>query len=120
MDEKFTLEQMKDALEKAAGVIVVAANSLHCSRRTITNYLQRHPELKEFLEDLTETNLDIAVSNVYLGIRQRDKFYTVYYLNNKGGSRGYGKWRNREDSKDVGFEQWLEQLNEAREKYEPK
>ena len=42
---RYTKEQIKDAITKAGGFISIACKSLSCTRKTIYNYLDKYPEL---------------------------------------------------------------------------
>ena len=68
-----------------------AAMKLGTSRSNLHDFIKRHGTwLKPVIEEIKETLLDLAESNVVAGIQNADRAYTLYYLNNKGGKRGYG------------------------------
>lgn len=67
---------------------------LGCSPSTITNYIERHPEIAEAATEIQEERLDIAETVVIRNLGRDDapalQFKAAtYYLRTKGRSRGY-------------------------------
>jgi hypothetical protein len=93
--EKFTQADVIFALEQSAGIRLAAALQLKCSRSTITNYVDRYPEVKAALDEILENQLDIVESKLMKRLRD-DANPSVqanciqFYLKTKGSSRGYG------------------------------
>src|SRR6185437_13234370 len=59
--EKFTHQQVIDALRQCAGVMLPAAEKLGVDRATVWSYCQRHPEIQKALVEIRESHLLIAV-----------------------------------------------------------
>ena len=87
--DKYTVSQIKDALEKAGGFMSVTAEMLGCTRKTIYNYLDRYPELKEVCEDIREKYLDMGESELLKKIKKGSTPELIFFLKTRGKSRGY-------------------------------
>ena len=53
--EKFTHQQVIDALRQCAGVMLPAAEKLGVDRATVWSYCQRHPEIQKALVEIRES-----------------------------------------------------------------
>tara|TARA_R110002020_G_scaffold130044_1_gene291051 strand:+ start:1430 stop:1786 length:357 start_codon:yes stop_codon:yes gene_type:complete len=87
--ERFTVNQMKEALEKAGGFLSVAAEMLGCTRKTIYNYLDRYSELKEVCEDIREKYLDLGENELIKKIKKGSTPELIFFLKTRGKHRGY-------------------------------
>jgi len=87
--DKYTVEQVKDALDKSGGFLSVAAESLGCTRKTIYNYLDRYPELKEVCEDIRERYLDIGENELMKKVKKGATPELIFFLKTRGKGRGY-------------------------------
>jgi hypothetical protein len=87
--DKFTVKQVKEALEKAGGFLSIASESLGCTRKTIYNYLDRYSELKEVCEDIRERYLDIGENELLKKIKKGSTPELIFFLKTRGKSRGY-------------------------------
>ena len=86
---KYSLEQIKDAITKAGGFITIACKSLGCTRKTIYNYLEKYPELKEVVADIREHYLDIAEASLIQKVKDGNTPELLFYLKTQGKKRGY-------------------------------
>ena len=86
---KYTLKQIKEAIEKAGGFISVACKSLGCTRMTVYNYMEKYPELKEVVSDIREHYLDIAEATLIQKIKKGNTPELLFYLKTQGKNRGY-------------------------------
>jgi len=86
---KFTVEQIKEAITKAGGFISIACKSLNCTRKTIYNYLDKYPELKEQVADIREHYLDIAEASLIQKVKDGNTPELIFYLKTQGKKRGY-------------------------------
>ena len=86
---KYTIEQIKDAITKAGGFISIACKSLGCTRKTIYNYLDKYPELKEQVSDIREHYLDIAEASLIQKVKDGNTPELIFYLKTQGKKRGY-------------------------------
>lgn len=87
--DKFTVNQIKQALEKAGGFFSIAAESLGCTRKTIYNYCDRYPELKEVCDDIRERYLDLGETELIKKIKKGSTPELIFFLKTRGKSRGY-------------------------------
>ena len=86
---KFTVEQIADALRESFGIRSIAALNLGCARSTITNYIERHPELSKIESEIVESNLDKAETQLLKAIASGNLTAIIFYLKCKGKHRGY-------------------------------
>lgn len=92
---RFKPEQIVAALRASGGIRLVAARMLKCSPSSISNYIDRFPEINDALADICSENLDIAESILLKSMACDDKpglqlQAAKYYLRKRGSSRGYG------------------------------
>ena len=87
--QKYTDSQITEALKKAMGVVAHAANALGTGRSTISDRIARNPELRERLDEIRETNLDIAESKLFELIHKGQPSAIIFYLKCIGKERGY-------------------------------
>jgi hypothetical protein len=86
---KYTVEQIEAGLRAAAGIISAAAVKLNCTPRTIRNYLDKYPELREVEAEILDQNLDLAETKLLTAIRDGNLTAVIFYLKTKGKPRGY-------------------------------
>jgi len=86
---KYTEDQIKDALTKAGGFISIACKSLNCTRKTIYNYIDKFPDLKDVVKDIREQYLDIAEAALIKNVKDGKSSDIKYFLNTQGKKRGY-------------------------------
>lgn len=84
-----TVAKVEAALRKYHGIVTQAAEACGVARPTLYNFMKKHPELKEIRDDLDETLLDVAESNVIGALQSNDMKTTRWYLERKGKDRGY-------------------------------
>ncbi len=89
INDKYTLDEITNALKKANGFVSVAAKNLNCDSRTVYNYLNKYPELKELLSEIRSNTLDYAESKLLQHI-DKDNFNALkFFLETQGKNRGY-------------------------------
>jgi hypothetical protein len=89
MTEKFTIDEIKNALIKANGFTSIAAQNLDCTVATINNYLNKYPELKDTLKEIREKTLDFAESKLLTHINNDNFNALKFFLQTQGKERGY-------------------------------
>lgn len=87
--DKYTVEQIAHALRQAGGMRAHAAKLLRCSPSTVTNYVERHPELEIVEDDIKNATLDLAESQLIRKIRAGEAWAICFYLKTQGKKRGY-------------------------------
>jgi hypothetical protein len=98
---KFTPEQVTQAIIDAQGMITIAARRLGCGRKTIYEYMKRHPEIVEAREEAEERMLDFAESKLFTKISDGDMTAIIWFLKTKGKKRGYVERQEMEQTGDV-------------------
>ncbi len=87
--ERFTQEQIAQALEAAHGLVAPAAKRLHCSEGTIRNYLKRYPELRAIAQEFRSALVDIAEGKLAAALHANDFRAVRLVLITLGKGRGY-------------------------------
>jgi len=88
-NEKFTAEQMIDALTKSKGMIAPAARSLRCSRNTVKRYLREYVTVEQAQKDEREAMTDTAELSLYNAVLRGEAWAVCFYLKTQGKRRGY-------------------------------
>ena len=87
--DRYTQAQVIDAIKAAKGIKAAAAETLGCSRQTVTNYIDRYPAVKEAYEEARDTSLDLAESKL-IALVEREEWPAIrFMLVTLGKSRGY-------------------------------
>lgn len=87
--EKYSSEQVAEALVAAGGVQADAARILGCGRATINGYVRRYPDLQQLIIDTREENLDLAESQLIKKMKEGNMTAVIFYLKTQGKQRGY-------------------------------
>jgi hypothetical protein len=80
-----------DALREADGNMASVARKFDCSRSTVWGYVDNDAELRELTDELTETFIDEAESQLYKHIREGNIVATIFFLKTKARHRGYSE-----------------------------
>lgn len=86
---KYTVEQVRGALENSKGLISPAARALRCSQMTVRRYIERHPTLEQAKNDEREKLIDTAEAYLYQQIVSGNIAAILFTLKTVGKSRGY-------------------------------
>lgn len=89
MAQKFTAQEVIDALEGSKGIVSQAARKLRCSRTTIYNYIDKYTTVKQALEDEREDLLDFVEGKLLENIKDGNMTAIIFYLKTQGKHRGY-------------------------------
>lgn len=87
--EKFSVDDVREALLLEGGNVSQAAKRLGCRRQTVHEYMERYPELKEDMKLSKEKMLDIAEHNLVQKMRAGNLTAIIFYLKTQGKHRGY-------------------------------
>lgn len=87
--EKFTAEQMIEAIRKNNGILAAAARSLSCTRQTVQNYVNNYSTVKDAYREANETNIDFVESQLMKKIKSGDTTSIIFFLKTKAKHRGY-------------------------------
>ncbi len=89
MKQTYTIEEIKKAFDVSMGFISRVAKALKCDTKTVYNYLNRYPELKEYRKEIEESTLDFAENALVKLIGSGNIAAIIFYLKTKGRHRGY-------------------------------
>lgn len=87
--EKFTAEQVAEAVKKSKGILSAAAQSLGCARGTVQNYISRYATVKAAYDEANETTIDFVESRLLKNIDSGDTTAMIFYLKTKAKHRGF-------------------------------
>ena len=98
--EKYTQEQMIEAIYEAKGIIAVAARKVGCTRQTFYTYKEKYPELQVAYDDINEVTKDQVENQLLLhifGLKDTSGNYVlspnltaaIFYAKTKMKDRGY-------------------------------
>ncbi|CAN5459805.1 hypothetical protein BH20ACI3_BH20ACI3_41870 [soil metagenome] len=80
-----------DALKENDGNMAATARRFHCSRTTVWEYVNKDPELRQTVDELSEVFIDEAESQLYKHIREGNIVATIFFLKTKARHRGYSE-----------------------------
>ncbi len=87
--DRFTAQQVADALAQAKGFVSVAARNLGCADNTVRNYMERYAVCKQAVKDARESMIDIAEGRLYQNINSGDNTAIIFFLKTQAKHRGY-------------------------------
>ena len=88
--DRYTAQQVVDALFTVHGIKSLAAKLLQCNRQTITNYINRYTKVRKAHDDAIDGLLDIAEGNIFSAVSRGNLEESHWILSKKGQRRGYG------------------------------
>jgi hypothetical protein len=80
-----------EALREADGNMASVARKFNCHRSLVWQYVDGDPKLRELTEELTETFIDIAESELFKQIREGNTAAIIFFLKTKARHRGYSE-----------------------------
>ena len=89
MKEKFTANQIIDALREKHGNLSAAARYLGCDRHTVTRYINTYPTVKAVADEERETLIDFAENQLFKQVQDGNITAIIFTLKTIGKSRGY-------------------------------
>jgi hypothetical protein len=82
-------EQIIIALENAGGMVTDAAKQLGMNRSALSRRIHGNKKLKAAYEDICESRLDLAETELQNKIKKGDITSIIFFLKCKGKHRGY-------------------------------
>lgn len=117
--EIYSKEKIIEAIHKNHGLIVKAADALGCNPRTIYNFRDRHPEVREALEIARERVVDTAECKMMEAIENGEAWAISLVLKTLGKKRGFVERVENvqltDDQIDAAIERELESTTEVAE-----
>ena len=92
-----------EALEQSLGVVTTACKQVGVGRTTFYEYLKADQDFKKKVQDIENTSLDFAESQLFKQIKQGNTTATIFYLKTKGKKRGYVERIENEITSDADF-----------------
>ena len=89
MAEKYTANQMIEALREKHGNLSAAARFLGCSRNTISRYIDLYPTVKAVADEERETLIDFAENQLFKQVQDGNITAIIFTLKTIGKLRGY-------------------------------
>ena len=89
MAEKYTANQIIDALKEKHGNMSASARFLGCSRNTISRYIDTYPTVKAVYDEERETLIDFAENQLFKQVQEGNITAIIFTLKTIGKSRGY-------------------------------
>ncbi len=82
---------MIEALTVSLGIVTTACQKVNIARKTHYEWYNNDPEYKAAVDDVQNVAIDFAESKLFQNVKDGKETSIIYYLNNKGNSRGYSK-----------------------------
>jgi len=99
---ELTAKRIIKALEKAHGLVGLAADMAGIHRNTVTKYIKEFPAVAEAVEDARERLYDTVESKLYERIEAGDLTAIIFFLKTRCKDRGYSE-KQIETPKDLTF-----------------
>lgn len=87
--ERFTVDEVGEALRASRGFISATARRLATGTTTIYDYLKRYPELIQIRFDAREEEKDVAEMALAKAVREGHSWAVCFYLKTQAKDRGY-------------------------------
>lgn len=97
---KLSVKKFKDALPGSYGVQAVIAKKCGVHRQTITDFLKKHPNLKELCMAEREKIIDVSENRLFKAADNGEKWAVDKILSTIGKNRGYVETTNIDHSGD--------------------
>jgi hypothetical protein len=88
---RYTTQQVIDALTATHGMVYLAAQQLRCDPDTVMRYCQRYPTVEQAKHDARGAITDEVELRLLAAIRRDEPWAIAFYLKTLGRSRGYGE-----------------------------
>lgn len=86
---KNTKQEVAVAIRATNGLLTHTARALGCSYRTVQNYMNRWPDLRDIIYESKEKTLDISESMLLQGILKGNPNLIQFHLKTQAKHRGY-------------------------------
>jgi predicted transcriptional regulator len=88
--ERYTAQQVADALTATHGFVTAAAKSLGMSDQAVRNYMKKYDVVKQACDDARERMIDYAEGALYKKIQEGDTACIIFFLKTQARKRGNG------------------------------
>lgn len=87
--ERYTAQQMIDAIRATRGMLTLAAKRLGCAPDTVYRYVREYATVAQALRDERASVTDMAELALYKAIQEGEGWAVCFYLKTQGKERGY-------------------------------
>lgn len=88
--ERFTAQQVADALTATHGFVTAASKSLGMSDQGVRNYIKKYDVVRQACDDAREKMIDYAEGALYKQIQEGNITAIIFFLKTQGRKRGNG------------------------------
>jgi hypothetical protein len=88
---KLTVKKVEKYIILKYGIISDIAAACKVARKSIYEFLSKHPELETLRKEMEDAALDLSESKLIAKIKRGQDWAIKYHLSTKGANRGYGK-----------------------------
>ena len=88
--QRYTAQQVIEALQMTRGMIYLAARRLGCDPQTILNYCRRYPTVEQAKQDARGELLDVAEVKLWNAVQRDEAWAITFALKTIGRARGFG------------------------------
>jgi hypothetical protein len=113
--EKYTAQQVIDALQEAKGYVSKAASLLQCSPVTVYNYADRYKSVRRAWDDIREERHDFVENALAKRINEGSDTAIIFYLKTQCKPRGYIEKTEVEQSGNININVTYESDSDATE-----
>jgi hypothetical protein len=89
MKQRYTAQQVAQALIETKGMVFIAAQRLGCDPETIRNYCKRYPSVQAAKDAERGRMVDLAELKLYQSIQNGEAWGIAFALKTIGKDRGY-------------------------------
>lgn len=87
--QRYTVDEVCDALNATRGQKTLAGERLGCSDETVNNYEKRYVRVRQVIEHHRNRRLDVAESKLDTAVENGEAWAVMFMLRTVGKSRGY-------------------------------
>ncbi len=86
---KITTDALIKLIDDTSGNLSVVARALNVNRSTVYRFMEKHPTVKQALDEAREKMIDNVESKLYSKALDGDTTAMIFFLKTQGKSRGY-------------------------------
>lgn len=87
--QRYTANQIIEALERNGGFLTQTAKALQCTIQTVQNYIRRDKKIGDAYYQIRETYIDLAESQLIKAVKNGEAWSIAFLLKCQGKHRGW-------------------------------
>lgn len=87
--EKYSAQDVIDAIRESNGIQAAAARRLGCTRKTVASYIDKYATIRDAYEEARDTVVDIAEDKLIESVKKGNLSAIMFLLKTVGKGRGY-------------------------------